>query len=81
MLRKATLLLLLGAAVLLACGDPEETCTCACTCGSGEKSTIQGASSKAECANSCETHCGADSFSSSYDCKTKGAITETAPAR
>ncbi len=77
MAKKITLLLLLAFATLFACGEPDETCVCTCTCGSGEKSTIDGAGSEAECASSCQTNCGADSYSSSYDCKTEGAIAET----
>jgi hypothetical protein len=72
--------LLLVLAVLHACGEPEETCTCACTCGSGEKTTIE-AGSEAACASACEAHCGADSFTSSYDCRTEGATAETATER
>lgn len=71
------ILALLVAAMLQACGEPEETCTCTCTCGSGDKSTIDGPSSEAECASACNTNCGADSYAASYDCRTEGATVES----
>jgi hypothetical protein len=75
------LLVLLLAAVLPACGEPKETCTCTCTCGSGDKSTIEGASTEDECAGSCDMTCGADSNTSNYDCRTEGATSETTTLR
>jgi len=73
---KKLLVMLLAAAVLHACGEAKETCTCTCTCGSGEDSTIEGASSKDDCASSCGMSCGADSYSSNYDCRTEGAASD-----
>ena len=73
------LVLLLAAATLHACGEAKETCTCTCTCGSGEKSTIEGASSEDECSSSCDMTCGGD-YSSNYDCKTSATFeTPTSP--
>lgn len=74
---KKLLVLLLATATLTACGEPEETCVCSCTCGSGDKSTLSGASSIKSCASLCEMNCGNDSYTSSYDCKTEGATSET----
>ena len=70
------LVLLLAAASLYACGEAKETCTCTCTCGNGEKSTVEGASSEAECSTSCDMRCGGD-YSANYNCKTQGATLET----
>jgi hypothetical protein len=73
MARKLTLFLVLFViASLHACGDPEETCTCTCTCGSGAKDTIDEAASEDDCSSRCDTMCGNDSFTTNYDCTTKG---------
>jgi hypothetical protein len=77
MAKEKIFLLLLAAAVLDACGEPKETCKCTCTCGSGEKSTIEGASNEDDCASSCDMTCGADSNRSNFDCRTEGATSET----
>ncbi|HEX6765880.1 MAG TPA: hypothetical protein VF103_10395 [Polyangiaceae bacterium] len=63
---------LLAVAALASCGEPDETCTCSCTCGSGEKSTIDGTDDEEDCSNQCDTKCGADSYTTNYDCTTKG---------
>jgi len=73
MAKKKVLVLLLAVAVLHACGEAKETCTCTCTCGNGEESTVKGASSEDDCSISCDMNCGADSYSSNYDCRTEGA--------
>jgi hypothetical protein len=67
--------------VLCGCGEGKETCTCTCVCGSGQKSTIDDASSEDDCASSCDSKCGDDSYSSSYDCHTQGASSETPTGR
>ena len=63
---------LVAVAMLHACGEPKETCTCACTCGSGQKSTIEGTDDEEDCSNQCDAKCGNDSYSTNYDCTTKG---------
>jgi len=68
----SALVLLLVAAVLHACGNSEETCTCTCTCGSGQKSTIKNTKNEDDCANQCDTKCGDDSYTTNYDCTTRG---------
>jgi hypothetical protein len=72
------LILLLAAGLPFACGKTEETCICTCTCGSGDKSTLEGTNSEAECASACQTNCGTDSWNASYDCRTEDATAETA---
>ena len=68
----ALLVLLFAVCVLLACGDPEETCVCTCTCGSGAKTTLDNATSEDDCLVQCDEACGTDSFTTNYDCQTKG---------
>lgn len=65
-------LLVLGVATAVSCGEGTETCTCTCTCGSGQKSSVDGADSNEDCSQLCDTECGNDSYESYYECKTKG---------
>jgi hypothetical protein len=62
---------LLVLAAVFGCGEPEETCTCVCTCGSGQKSTLD-AEDDEDCADQCGATCGNDSYSTNFDCTTKG---------
>jgi hypothetical protein len=67
----SVLVLLLAGAALPACGEPDETCTCTCACGSGETTTLETESDE-DCSSQCETSCANDSYTTNYDCTTKG---------
>lgn len=68
----SVLLLLLAITALHACGQAEETCTCSCACGSGEKTTIDDAEGDEDCSSQCQLNCAGDSYTTNYDCTTKG---------
>jgi hypothetical protein len=68
----SVLVLLIAVTQLNACGEPEETCTCACACGSGAETSIEDAESDEDCSSKCDVNCGDDSYTTNYDCTTKG---------